>query len=147
MAEKKRTPVWVWAATAVVLVTCGAITVQNYFRTTNRAEALNTVKMVGLAYHQFQETNNRPPRSFDELAKFAQTKSINLPPGAADVTVIWGAGIGSLNKDGPGGEVVLGYLPASGKKDVFVLYADGSVKQEPEATFFRAKFAIPLPAQ
>jgi hypothetical protein len=150
MDEKKRPPAWLWIIVVVVLLGCGSVMVNSYFRILDaqaRMRVSNDVKMVGLAYHQFQEANNRPPRSFDELAKFAQGKNPGLTDGAANVTVIWGAGMGSLNKDGPADEVVLGHAPAPNGKDVIVLYVDGSVKEETEATFSQAKKASPLPSR
>jgi hypothetical protein len=150
MEEKKRPPVWLWAIVTVVLLGCGSVMVNSFFRIQEakaRMQVSNDVKAVGAAYHQFQDANSRPPRSFDELAKFSQEKGNALTTGAANVTVIWGAGVGNLNKDGPPGEVVLGHAPALDGKDVVVLYVDGSVKQETAETFSHAKKATPLPTR
>jgi hypothetical protein len=139
MGTKKRNSMVMWIVTAVTLCVCGIVMVVSYFRIMDareRVRASNDLKLLGLAYHRYEVANGTSPQSYEELAKFARTNNLELPPGAANATVVWGA-------DTQEGEAVLGHTPASNGTDVMVLYANGSVKQETRATFEQAKKATP----
>jgi hypothetical protein len=105
----------------------------------NRVKASNDLKQIAVAYHQFQDTEGRPPKSYEEL-----TKKYPLPAECAQATVYWGAGVGPKCKDGPTSDVILGHLPNPGSKGVLAMYCDGSVKAITDEEFNSAIKAKPL---
>ena len=86
----------------------------------------------------FQEAEARPTKSHDE-----PNKKHPLPAGISGVTVIWGAGMGPLCKDGAASDIVLAHANAPGGS-VLVLMCDGTVKNITEQEFDSARIAKPL---
>lgn len=115
------------------LVGCGKVK-----EARDRNETTDDLKELGLAYLQFQDTNGKPPRSFDELSKL-----VTLPARARNVTVIWGAGMGSLCRDGAASDIVVGYGPVTGGS-VPVLFADGTVRALQQSALDTAPKAKPI---
>jgi hypothetical protein len=104
----------------------------------NRAVLTNDLKEIGLAYINFQESEQRPPQSFDEL-----NKKSPLSPGCAKVNMIWGAGMAGLCKDGASNEIVIGHVASPGTTNMIVLFCDGTVQQLTADEYSRAKKATP----
>lgn len=107
----------------------------------NRVKASNNLKEIAIAYHNFQDTEGRPPKSYEEL-----TKKYPLPSECGQATVFWGAGAGGMCKDGAAGDVILGHLPNPGAKGVLAMYCDGSVRAITDEEFKSAAKAKPLKA-
>ena len=122
------------AAAAVGSVGCGKVQDAQ-----NRARGTNDLKELGLAYVVFQEKEQRPPKSYEELAR-----QFPLPPECARATVFWGAGAAGMCKDGPSSNVILGHLPNPGGRGVIALYCDGSVRAITDEEFNAATKAKPL---
>jgi hypothetical protein len=106
----------------------------------NRSKSMNDLKELGMAYLNFQDAENHPPKSYEEL-----TKKFPLPPGCAKATVFWGAGMGGKCKDGAASEVVIAHMTSPGGKDVLALMCDASVKVMTQQEFDSAVKAKPLP--
>ncbi|HSQ56426.1 MAG TPA: hypothetical protein VLM40_11855 [Gemmata sp.] len=58
----------------------------------DRTKVMNDLKGLGIAYINFQDSNQKPPKSYQELAAYAQKMGESLPSGVANLTVTWGAG-------------------------------------------------------
>jgi hypothetical protein len=104
----------------------------------DRANLTNDMKQLGISYLNFQEAEARPPKSHDEL-----NKKHPLPAGISGVTVIWGAGMGPLCKDGAAADIVVAHANAPGGS-VLVLMCDGTVKNIAKQEFDSARIAKPL---
>ena len=104
----------------------------------DRSQLMNDMRQLGLAYHNFQDAEMRPPKSFDEL-----NKKFPLPASASKVTVFWGGAITGKDMEGPSSEVVLGHAPDPDGKGVLALMCDGSVVRMTQAEFESAKKAKP----
>ncbi len=104
----------------------------------DRVKLTNDMKQLGLSYLNFQDAESRPPNSFDEL-----NKKHPLPAGISGVTVIWGAGMGPLCKDGAASDIVVAHANAPGGS-VLVLMCDGTVKNIAKQEFESARIAKSL---
>lgn len=129
------TPRVLLALVAAAAVGCGKVQDAQ-----NRARGTNDLKELGLAYILFQDKEQRPPKSYEEL-----TRQFPLPPECARATVVWGAGAAGMCKDGPSSDVILGHLRNPGGKGVLALYCDGSVRAITDEEFNVATKAKPLP--
>jgi len=119
-------------------VGCGGIK-----QSAERKKAQNDLKELGIAYITYQDTNQKPPKSLDELVAFAQKSGSPLSSGVIRLSVVWGAGMAGLCRDGAASEVVIASAPASGGL-VPVLMADGSVRTMNQKEYDGAKKATPL---
>jgi hypothetical protein len=117
------------AAFSVNMAGCGKV--QNAAK---RHKALEDLKQLGIAYHSFNETEIRPPKSYEEL-----NKKFPLPPGCEQATVFWGAN--ARTQESKASEVILGYMPNPAAKGVLVLYCDASVAELTDQEFSKAKKA------
>jgi hypothetical protein len=89
------------------------------------------------AYHNFLDSERRPPQSFQELnAKYP------LPASCAQATVYWGTGIGGI-EDGPATGTVLAYLPNPDGPGKLVLFCDGMVDVLSDTDFAAARKGTP----
>ena len=104
----------------------------------DRAKLTNEMKQLGISYLNFQDAEARPPKSHDEL-----NKKQPLPAGISGVTVIWGAGMGPLCKDGVASDIVVAHANAPGGS-VQVLMCDGTVKNITKQEFDSARIAKSL---
>jgi hypothetical protein len=104
----------------------------------DRVKLTNDMKQLGISYLNFQDAEGHPPKSFDEL-----NKKEPLPTAIANATVIWGAGMAGMCKDGAASEVVIAHTNAPGGS-VLVLRADGTVQNISKQEFDTARIAKPL---
>ena len=108
----------------------------------DRARVTNDLKQLGMAYIAYQDTNQKPPKSYQELATYSQKMGDPLSAGIASLNVTWGAGMAYLCRDGAAAEVVVAHGPVA---DVVpALFADGSVRSLTKAEFDSAKKATVL---
>lgn len=111
----------------------------NVQQAANRAKVTNDAKEMGLQYIKFQLLEQRPPTSFAEL----KAKQPDITPSCEGVTMVWGAGMEHLHKDGAASQTVIGYA-ATGPKTSVVLMCDGSVQQVTNDELATMKKAVPL---
>jgi hypothetical protein len=90
----------------------------------NRVKVTNDATEMGLQYVKFQLLEQRPPASFAEL----KAKLPDITPSCEGVTMVWGAGMEHLCKDGAANQTVIGSV-ATGPKTSVALMCDGSVQQ------------------
>lgn len=121
---------------ALLACAAGCGNVQN---AANRVKVTNDAKEIGLVYINFQDAEQRPPASFAELKK----KFPELSSGCEGVTMVWGAGMLNLFKDGAASQTVIGYV-ATGPKTSVALMCDGSVQQVTNDELATMKKATPL---
>jgi hypothetical protein len=126
------------AVVALAVVALGSAGCGKVRTSADRSKLMNDMKQLGLAYHNFQDAEGRPPKSFDEL-----NKKFPLPAGASQVTVIWGGAIRGTDVEGPSSEIVLGHAPDPDGKGVLALMCDASVVRMTNAEFESAKKAKP----
>ena len=120
-----------------LLTGCG-----NMKRAGDRIKVINDLKELGLAYMVYQDANQKPPKSYQELADHTKRMGHPFSPGVANLTVTWGTGMGGLCKDGASSEVVVAHGPIT--SEVAVLYANGATANLTKAEFDSAKKAKPL---
>lgn len=106
----------------------------------DRSKSMNDLKELGMAYLNFQDAENHPPKSYEEL-----TKKFPLPPGCSKAMVVWGGGMAGKCKEGSASEVVIAHMPDPGGKNVLALMCDASVKTMTQQDFDSAVKAKPLP--
>jgi hypothetical protein len=102
------------------------------------------LRELGGAYLRFQDTEGRPPGSFEEL-----NNKFPLPAGCSGATVFWGAGMRSMCKDnGPWEDVVVAHALIPGKdvkyRFLVTLMCDGSVRVMTADDFEAALKAKPI---
>jgi hypothetical protein len=95
-------------------------------------------------YLDFQAGKGRPPGSFGELAGHGLDQSRPLPPAAARLEVVWGAGLGPLAD--PPADAAVAWTPAGSDGRRHVLAADGTVKELTADEFSRVGKAKPRAA-
>jgi hypothetical protein len=108
-----------------------------------RSKRMNDMKMIGLAYHNFHDANNKPPSNAQDLLTIDPT----VGPAVAliqsgEVIFIFDAKLSDMMQQGSG-STVLAYeakVPTAGG---VVLLGDGSVKQMTAAEFQAAPKAQP----
>jgi hypothetical protein len=105
----------------------------------NRIKLTNDAKEMGLQYIKFQLTEQRPPKSFAEL----RAKQPDITPSCEGVTMVWGAGMAELFKDGAASQTVIGYV-STGPKTSVALMCDASVQQVTNDELATMKKATPL---
>jgi hypothetical protein len=128
-------PLLVMALAMLAFIPTGCGKVKN---AQDRVKLTNDMKQLGISYLNFQDAESHPPKSFDEL-----NKKQPIPASIANVTVIWGAGMGSMCKDGAASEVVIAHTNAPGGS-VLVLMGDGTVQNISKQEFDSARIAKPL---
>jgi hypothetical protein len=105
----------------------------------NRAKLTNDAKEMGLQYMKFQLIESRPPASFAEL----KAKVPDITPSCEGVTMVWGAGMAELCKDGAASQTVIGSV-STGPGTSVALMCDGSVQQVTNDELASMKKAQPL---
>jgi hypothetical protein len=122
----------------VVLLLLGCGGVARVREAAARAKKANQMKLVGLAYHDYQDNKGQPPAQAADLLPLLSTE-----PDAAqalqsgDVVVLWGA---KVPQDFPDGTslTVLGYDKDVPTKGGLVLMGDGAVQNMTAAEFQKA---------
>jgi prepilin-type processing-associated H-X9-DG protein len=101
----------------------------------DRARKSNDLKQIGLAYHSYLSTNNKPPARAEDLAPFYEN-NVKITTALKDGTyvVYWNVKLMSLVNGTS--NTILGYEKDAPAKGGEVLYADGHV-----ATLTAAEFA------
>lgn len=122
----------------VALLACAA-GCGNVQQAANRVKLTNDAKEMGLQYMKFQLIESRPPTSFAEL----KAKQPDVTPSCEGVTMVWGAGMAELFKDGAASQTVIGYV-ATGPNTSVALMCDGSVQQVTNDELATMKKATPL---
>jgi hypothetical protein len=122
----------------IALLACaaGCGNVQN---AANRVKLTNDAKEMGLQYIKFQLLEQRPPASFAEL----KAKLPDITPSCEGVTMVWGAPMDFMFKDGAASQTVIGYV-ATGPNASVALMCDGSVQQVTSDELATMKKAVPL---
>lgn len=127
---------------SIMMIACGnPITkVRNAAR---RSEVSNDLKLLGLAYHMFNDSEQKPPMSFSDLEPHMDGVPASKYQG---VTIFWGAPV--YDKDSKFGtsEQVLAYAPVIDGV-IPTLFLDGSVKMLPPAELEAAPKAKPKQKQ
>jgi hypothetical protein len=87
----------------------------------------NYLKQIGLAYHNYVSTNNKPPSKIEDLAPFYENDAkITALVKDGAVVIIWNSSF--QNMTAGTSNTVLGYEKDAKDKGGLVLMADGSVK-------------------
>ena len=102
-------------------------------------EVSRDLKKLAMAYYDFQDAHNWPPRSYIEL-----NSKYPVPSRCAQATVFWGAGVGPKCGDDGCSNQVLGHLPHPFGLGKVVLFCDGSTRLMTEKEYNSALKATPL---
>jgi prepilin-type processing-associated H-X9-DG protein len=128
-------------ALAIPMLACGN-PVAKVREAADRARVANNLKQFGLAYHQFNDANSRPPTSFDDLLAFLTRTGQNLPSDSVAYIVYWNANLTPEKDDPPSSDQVLAKAPPMNGQTP-VLFLDGSVRMLDPAELFAAPTAKP----
>jgi hypothetical protein len=125
------------------MLACGAIR-----SSAVKAKTTNDLKQLGLAYHNFNDTNKRGPANMAEFQGFVvepleKTLVGQTGPGGQYV-LIWGVKISDMARSPQGaGGLVLGYEAQAPTAGGMVLMGDASVRAMTAAEFNSAPKAQP----
>jgi hypothetical protein len=117
----------------VLLLGCGGVA--KVREAAAREKKANRLKLVGLAYHNYQDTNNKPPAAVGDLMPLlASEHDAAQALQSGEFVVLWGA---KVPQDFPQGTslTVLGYDKDVPTKGGLVLMGDGSVQNMTLAEF------------
>jgi hypothetical protein len=108
-----------------------------------RSKRVNDMKMIGIAYYNFHDANNKPPSNAQDLLTIDPT----VGPAVAliqsgEVIFIFDAKLSDMMQQGSS-NVVLAYEAKAPNSGGVVLLGDGSVKQMTAAEFQAAPKAQP----
>jgi hypothetical protein len=128
-----------WVCAGALLAGCGG--------TGSRSDpqAVNDLKVIGLGFHNFNDTFARGPKDADELKKFIEDGSKTAYPGLKDgrYVFLWNVGLRDLMKGTGVSNTVVAYekdVPARGGP---VLMGDASVRTMSAEEFKNATLAKP----
>jgi hypothetical protein len=119
----------VWLALSCALFSTGCIgdAIQEARVAAQRAQTMNSLKILGLGYINFIDTNMRGPNDWSEVKQFTGTGPEIQALESAGCIVNWG----KTFKDATAGtsQFVIAYLPDAPTAGGPVLMLDGSVQQ------------------
>ena len=125
-----------FAFLTILAVTAPAARAQLQFQQ-DRALA-NDMKQIGLAWHNFHDTNNRGPKDADELAPyFDNSKKLLDSLKTKRIDFAFGVSIRELSDKGLS-NVIIGFEKDAATKGGLALFGDGSVRKLSAAEFAKA---------
>jgi len=136
---------WALLATvAVIMLSACSCPVTKVRQAAARTKRMNTLKVIGLAYHNYYDSLNKAPTQAADLQKYtAGDPEANAALTDGSFTFIYGVTPAELSKQKGASQTVIGYDTQFDKDNVIVLMGDASVQYVTSAEFNNMPKAAP----